>query len=41
MLFRMHSRSHGIGDHQIRFAFNQRIKDRGVLAPWMIFAFFR
>ena len=33
MQFRLHSRFHGIGDHQIRFPLDQRIKDRGVVAP--------
>ena len=34
MQFRLHSRFHGVGDHQIRFALDQLIKDRGVVAPW-------
>jgi hypothetical protein len=33
MQFRLHSRFHGVCDHQIRFALDQRIEDRGVVAP--------
>ena len=33
MQFRLHSRFHGVGDHQIRFALDQRVEDRGVVAP--------
>ena len=32
MQFRLHSRFHSVGDHQIRFALNQRVEDRGVVA---------
>ena len=33
MQFRLHSRFHSIGDHQIRLALDQRVEDRGVVAP--------
>jgi hypothetical protein len=33
MQFRLHSRFDGVGDHKIRFAFDQRIEDRGIVAP--------
>jgi hypothetical protein len=31
--FRLHSLFHSVGDHQIRFALNQRVEDRGVVSP--------
>jgi hypothetical protein len=33
MQFRLHSRFHSVGDHQIPFALDQRVEDRGVVAP--------
>jgi hypothetical protein len=33
MQFRLDSRFHRVGDDQIRFALDQGIKDRGVVAP--------
>jgi hypothetical protein len=33
MQFRLHSCFHGVCDHQIRFALDQRVEDRGVVAP--------
>jgi hypothetical protein len=33
MRFRAHTRFHGVRDHQIRFALDQRVEDRGVVAP--------
>ena len=33
MQFRLHSRFHSVGDHEIRFALSQRVEDRGVVAP--------
>ena len=32
MQFRLHSYFHGVGDYQIRFIFDQRVEDRGVVA---------
>jgi hypothetical protein len=34
MQFRAHTRFHGVRDHQIRFALDQRVEDRGVVAPF-------
>jgi hypothetical protein len=33
MQFGLDSRFHNVSDHQIRFALNQRVEDRGVVAP--------
>ena len=33
MQFRLHSRFHSVGDHEIRFALDEGIEDRGVVAP--------
>ena len=33
MQFRLNSCFHSVGDHQIRFALDQRVEDRGVVAP--------
>jgi hypothetical protein len=33
MQFRPHSRFQGVDDHQIRFALDQRVEDRAVVAP--------
>ena len=32
MQFRLHSRFHGVRDHQIRFALDHRVEDRGIVA---------
>jgi hypothetical protein len=41
MQFRAHTRFHGVRDHQIRFALDQRVENRGCRSIWTIVAFCR